>query len=251
MARYFLEFCYNGTRYNGYQIQPKDPSVQESIQKALSIILKQPEIEITGCGRTDAGVHALQYYAHFDYEGILPESLVYSLNGILKKDIVIYRCLPVQDAAHARFDAISRSYVYHIDLRPNPFRQETAYYCPFAQKLDKALMQEAAALLLSYKEFDTFCRANTDAQTRTCDLRRSEWEFGQWEWQYQVTSDRFLRGMIRLIVGMCLNVGRGKITLEELRNAMETQQPLEQAWSAPALGLFLKDIKYPYITERE
>jgi tRNA pseudouridine38-40 synthase len=247
MSRYFLELTYNGTRYNGYQIQPNAPSIQEAIQRALAVLLRQEHVELTGCGRTDAGVHALQYFAHFDFEGLLPHNLVYSLNGILKKDIVINRCIPVQDRAHARFDAISRSYVYHIDLRPNPFRQETAYYCPFAQNLDKELIQAAAALLLEYKEFDTFCLANTDTLTRRCDLRRSEWQFETWQWQYHVSSDRFLRGMIRLIVGMCLNAGRGKILLEDLRTALDNQLSLEQAWSAPASGLFLTDIKYPYI----
>jgi tRNA pseudouridine38-40 synthase len=247
VARYFLELAYNGTRFNGYQIQPNDPSIQESIQKALSVLLRQTHVELTGCGRTDTGVHALQYFAHFDFEGILPNNMVYSLNCILKKDIVIYRCIPVHDRAHARFDAISRSYVYHIDLRPNPFRNETAYYCPFAGNLDQKLMQAAATLLLEYKEFDSFCLVNTDAKTRTCDLSRSEWIFEEWEWQYHVRSDRFLRGMIRLIVGMCINVGRGKISLEELRAAMDKRTALQQAWSAPAHGLFLTDIRYGFL----
>jgi tRNA pseudouridine38-40 synthase len=246
LPRYFLEFAYNGTRYHGYQIQPNGLSVQEAVQKALSILLKTV-IEITGCGRTDTGVHALQYFAHFDFDGDLPANLIYSLNGILKKDIVFYRIIPVQESAHARFDAVSRSYVYHIDLRPNPFRQETAYYCPFAEKLDKALMQKAAAILLEYNDFDTFCLTDNDARTKICHLSRSEWVFNQWQWEYHVSSDRFLRGMIRLIVGMCLNCGKGKISLEELKRAMDEKIALEQAWSAPASGLFLTDIKYKFI----
>jgi len=250
MARYFLEFAYNGTRFHGYQIQPNGLSIQESIQHALSILLKT-ETEITGCGRTDSGVHALQYYAHFDFEANLPANLIYSLNGMLKKDIVFYRCIPVQDVAHARFDAISRSYIYHIDLRPNPFRQETSYYCPFAADLDKDLVQKAASILLEYQEFDTFCLSDNDAKTKICKLSRSEWIFNQWNWEYHVRSDRFLRGMIRLIVGMCLNVGKGKISLDELRFAMENKTALKHAWSAPASGLFLTDIRYPYIQLNE
>ena len=246
MPRYFLEFAYNGTRYHGYQIQPNGLSVQEAVQKALSVLLKA-DIAIIGCGRTDSGVHALQYFAHFDFDGIIPDKLIYSLNGILKKDIVFYRCIPVHNTAHARFDAISRSYVYHIDLRTNPFRQETAYFCPFADKLDRGLIQEAASLLLSYNDFETFCLTDNDAKTKICQLSRSEWIFNEWDWEYHVSSDRFLRGMIRLIVGMCLNVGKGKISLEELKLTMDEKMPLEQAWSVPASGLFLTDIKYKFI----
>lgn len=250
MARYFLEFAYNGTRFHGYQIQPNGLSIQETIQKALSVLLKT-ETEITGCGRTDSGVHALQYYAHFDFEGALPSNLIYSLNGILKKDIVFYNCIPVHDTAHARFDASSRSYVYHIDLRPNPFRQETSYYCPFASDMDMGLMQEAATLLLNYKEFDTFCLTDNDAKTKICRLTKSEWIFNQWQWEFHIKSDRFLRGMIRLIVGMCLNVGKGKVSLEEVRQALDQKTALKQAWSAPASGLLLTDIIYPYIDRND
>jgi tRNA pseudouridine38-40 synthase len=246
VARYFLELAYNGTRYHGYQIQPNGLSIQEAVQNALSVLLKR-KIDITGCGRTDSGVHAFQYFAHFDFEGEIPANLIYSLNGILKKDIVFYRIIPVHDSAHARFDAISRSYVYYIDLRPNPFRQETAYYCPFADKLDKELIQKAAAILLGYKDFESFCLTDNDAKTKICHLTRSEWIFNDWDWEFHISSDRFLRGMIRLIVGMCLNIGKGKISLEELRDALEHKKALEQAWSAPASGLFLTDIKYKFI----
>lgn len=244
--RYFLEFAYNGTRFNGFQIQPNAVSVQAVIQHALTTLLRTP-IEIVGCGRTDAGVHALQYYAHFDTEAAISEKFVYALNALLKRDIAIYACIPVQETAHVRFDATSRSYVYHIDTRPNPFRQETAYFFPHAHKVDKTLMQAAAQLLLQYKEFDTFCKTGTDAHTRRCDLRYSAWTFDNHEWIYEVTADRFLRGMIRLIVGMCLNVGTGKVSLQELTNAMEQRIPLKQALSAPPEGLFLTDIRYPYI----
>ncbi len=248
--RYFLELAYNGTRFNGYQIQPNARSIQQAIEEALSTILRQPTT-ITGCGRTDTGVHALQYYAHFDAPAPLPDRIAHALNGILKPDIVIYRVILVADQAHARFDATSRSYVYYLSTKRNPFRQESAYFCPFAKDLDPDKMQAAAKLLLKFKEFDTFCKTNTDAKTRTCDLRKSYWDFeaGHQLWAYHVSADRFLRGMIRLIVGMCLNVGRGQISLEELQKALASQQPLNRPWSAPAHGLYLTDIRYPFIPE--
>ncbi len=243
--------AYNGTRFKGFQIQPNAPSVQEAVQKAVSVILKVKNIELTGCGRTDSGVHALQYFAHFDYENELPENIVFSLNGLLKKDIVVYRCFQVNEDAHARFDAVSRSYMYCIDLESNPFRQETAYYCPFAKKLNKDLIQEAAKLLLDYSDFETFCKSDTDTATKICQLSRSEWIFNEKSWEYHVSANRFLRGMIRLIVGMCLNVGSGKITMEELKIALEHKKSLKQAWSVPASGLFLKDIIYPKLTDNK
>jgi tRNA pseudouridine38-40 synthase len=248
--RYFMELAYNGTRFNGYQIQPKDPSIQEAIQNALKTILRT-ETPIVGCGRTDTGVHALQYYAHFDSEEAIPEQLQYALNGILGPDIIIYRIFGVEENAHARFDANSRSYIYYISTQRNPFRQETSYYCPFWKDLDQEKMQEAAQLLLEFEEFNTFCKTKTDAKTRNCDLNASYWDFeaGHQLWAYHVTADRFLRGMIRLIVGMCINVGRGRLSLEEVRTALEQQEALSLPWSAPAKGLYLTDIRYPFIPE--
>ncbi|MCP4441664.1 MAG: tRNA pseudouridine(38-40) synthase TruA [Aureispira sp.] len=246
--RYFLELAYNGTRFFGWQRQPNAISVQQRIEETLSILLRNPTT-IMGCGRTDTGVHAAQYFAHFDTEQVLTDQFVHQMNGILKRDIVIYRVIRVEDAAHTRFDARSRSYRYYVDLKRNPFRQETAYFYPYARHLNIDLMQEAAQLLLEFKEFDTFCKTNTDAKTRTCDLRRSEWVYDEQEQQlvYHVTADRFLRGMIRLIVGMCLNVARGKYALDDVRAALEQQLSLKHALSAPAEGLFLCDIKYDYI----
>lgn len=246
--RYFLELAYNGTSFLGWQRQADVMTVQQRIEETLSTLLREP-IGITGCGRTDTGVHAAQYFAHFDTKQQLTERFVQKMNGILKKDIVIYRLIPVQETAHARFDAQSRSYRYFLDLQRNPFREETAYFYPYARNLDLALLQEAAALLLEFKEFGTFCKTNTDAKTRNCDLRKSIWIYNEAEQQlvYHVTADRFLRGMIRLIVGMCLNVARGKYPLEEVRTALLHQLPLKHALSAPAHGLFLCDIKYDYI----
>jgi tRNA pseudouridine38-40 synthase len=171
----------------------------------------------------------------------------------LSSDISCYRILPVADDAHARFDATSRSYRYVVDAFQNPFRQETAYYCHFARQLDVSKMQAAAQLLLQYKDFTTFCKSQTDTKTKLCDVYESYWEVNEAEQQliYQVRANRFLRGMIRLIVGMCLNVGKGNIDLAVVRAALEEQQTLKRALSAPASGLFLTDIRYDFIPPRQ
>lgn len=246
--RYFLELAYNGTRFCGYQEQPRQITVQSQIEQALGILLRVPT-KIVGCGRTDSGVHALQYFAHFDAVELLPKDFVYRLNSLLGRDIVCYQLIKVGEEAHARFDATSRSYQYVIDLIQNPFRQETAYYCRFGNQLDVDKMQAAAKLLLNYKDFTTFCKSKTDNKTNLCDLRQSEWIFNEKEQQlvYYVTANRFLRGMIRLIVGMCLNVGKGNMSMEFVKTALEEQKTLKNALSAPAEGLFLMDIKYAFI----
>jgi len=246
--RYFLELTYNGTRFCGYQEQPKQITIQSEIERGLSTLLRTPT-KIVGCGRTDSGVHALQYIAHFDATKELTKDFVYHLNSLLSKDIVCYKLTEVAEDAHARYDATSRSYQYVMDLVQNPFRQETAYYCRYGNQLDIDKMQAAAKLLLNYTDFTTFCKSRTDSKTNLCDLRQSEWIFNEKEQQlvYKVTSNRFLRGMIRLIVGMCINVGKGNIPLELVKKAMDEQITLKSALSAPAEGLFLMDIKYDYI----
>lgn len=246
--RYFLELAYNGTRFQGYQIQPNGITVQEKLEKGLSTLLKTPT-SIVGCGRTDTGVHAAQYFAHFDANSPVSDRFVYALNALVGYDIAIYDIHQVGDEAHARFDAQSRSYKYYISTRPNPFSREVAYHHPRSEYLDRNKMQEAAQLLLEYKEFATFCKTNTDVKTMFCTLTRSEWIEDREKHQliYHVSANRFLRGMIRLIVGMCLNVGRGKLELDTVRKALDEQTALQNAWSVPPQGLFLMDIKYPYI----
>ncbi len=246
--RYFLELAYNGTRFCGYQEQPDQVTIQSQIEQALAILLREPT-KIVGCGRTDSGVHALQYFAHFDGPEGLQKDFVYRLNSLLGKDIVCYRLIEVTNGAHARFDATSRSYQYVLDLVQNPFRQETAYYCRFGKHLDVDKMQAAAQLLLAYNDFTTFCKSKTDNKTNLCDLRQSEWGIEEDGKQliYRVTANRFLRGMIRLIVGMCLNVGKGNMSLDVVKSALDEKKTLKNALSAPAEGLFLMDIKYDYI----
>lgn len=246
--RYFLEFAYNGTRYSGYQEQPQQPTIQEAVERGLQMILQAP-IRIVGCGRTDAGVHALQYYAHFDATQPLPPNFTYRLNRLLPADIVVYRVLEVATDAHARFDATSRSYRYVIDAVQNPFRQDLAYYCHSAKDLDWDGLQAAAQLLLHYEDFTTFCKSRTDTKTKLCTLHESYWTMDEATQQliYHVRANRFLRGMIRLIVGMCLNVGQGKLALDTVRRALDEQQTLQRAQSAPPQGLFLLDVRYDYI----
>lgn len=251
--RFFVELAYNGTPFSGWQRQPNATTVQSTLEHAFSTILRTP-IEVTGCGRTDTGVHAKQYFMHFDYprfsdEASLPKHFLDRLNKFLPPEIAIRRIFEVANDAHARFDAYHRSYEYHLVLHKNPFEKETAYHFPFGQHLSMEKMNEAAQLLLNYEEFFPFCKTNTDVKTMICDMKRSEWVTDETTGKliYHVSANRFLRGMIRLIVGMCLNVGVGKVDLNEVKKAMEEQTRLAKSWSVPPQGLFLCDIRYPFI----
>lgn len=245
--RFFVELAYNGTPFSGWQRQPNATTVQSTLEDAFSMILRTP-IQVTGCGRTDAGVHAKQYFMHFDVDEELPKHFLDRLNKVLPAEISIRRIFKVDNDAHARFGAYHRSYEYHLVLHKNPFEKETAYFFPFEQSLDFDKMNEAAQLLLNYDEFFPFCKTNTDVKTMICDLKRSEWiiEENTGKLIYHVSANRFLRGMIRLIVGMCLNVGTGKVALSTVQEAMEQQTRLEKSWSVPPQGLFLCDIRYPF-----
>ena len=243
--RYFSELTYNGTNYNGWQRQPNASSVQETIEQAFSTILGA-DIEVVGCGRTDTGVHASQYFMHFDFEKEFPKEFLKRVNKFLPEDIAIRQIFQVDDEAHARFDAVRRSYAYHIVLEKNSFETNTAWYFPFFEKLDFEKTQQAAALLLDYAEFQPFCKSNTDVKTMKCDLLRSEWILTaeQKRMTYHISANRFLRGMVRLVIGMCLNVGLQKITLEDVRQALEQQTLVKKSWSVPPHGLFLTEVQY-------
>ncbi len=241
--RYFIKLAYKGTNYKGWQIQPNAPTVQETIEKALSTILNQP-ISIAGCGRTDTGVHAKEYYAHFDFDGDLPKSLLPRINKFLPIDIVFYEIKAVAPTAHARFGAYHRAYEYHIVFDKNPFEINTAWYYYQARKLDIDQMQAAAKLLLEYDSFKPFCKTGHQSKTVICDLKRAEWEVLPDRLVFHIAANRFLRGMVRLIVGMSINVGIGKATLDDLRSAMETQSMMKRSYSVPPDGLYLCDIRY-------
>lgn len=243
--RYFSELAYKGTNYNGWQRQPNAPSVQQTIEEALATILNTA-IEVVGCGRTDTGVHASQYFLHFDFEGKFPKEFLRRLNKLLPPDVAFRSIYEVAADAHARFDATRRSYEYHIVLDKNPFLIDTAWHFPFFEKLDMEKTQAAAALLLNYGAFQPFCKSNTDVHTMECALHRSEWIFDEAERRlvFHISANRFLRGMVRLIVGMCLNVGLGKVELNEVRQALDQQVLLKKSWSVPAEGLFLTEVRY-------
>lgn len=245
--RYFARLAYRGTRYFGWQRQPNQISVQEKIEDTLQILLRQ-NVEITGCGRTDAGVHASDYVLHFDYEPELPDQFLRRLNSLLPPDIVFYKVEAVHAGAHARFDAVSRSYEYHLSGIKDPFREDTVWVYRFFDKLNFDKLHESVSILLDYNEFFPFCKTNTDVQTMKCELTRSEWMIADdgKSAVYQITSDRFLRGMIRLIVGMSISVASGKLLLDEVQRSLDTQSRLIDAVSVPPQGLFLKDIQFPY-----
>ena len=249
--RYFLECSYHGGDYFGWQKQPRQISVQETIEDAFTTILGR-QIEITGCGRTDTGVHARGYVAHFNYDGDFPPNFLRRFNKFLPKDIAVHHLYPVHWDAHARFDAYHRAYEYHLIFAKDPFKQGLATYYSYAKKPVLEHMQAAAEQLLQYEEFFPFCKSNHQAKSLICDLKRSEWVQGDHpdHWVYHIASNRFLRGMVRLIVGMCINVGTGKVTPDEVREAMERQKRLKKSTSAPPEGLYLTDIRYPYREEQ-
>ena len=243
--RYFLELAYNGTRLCGWQRQPNAPSVQERIEDAFTLILRQP-IELMGCGRTDTGVHARYYVAHFDFEGDFPKSFLQRANKMVGQDIALMKLSVVPDQAHVRFDAYSRSYEYHISFVKNPFTTETAWFFSLPTSLDTHAMQKAAEILRGYEDFTPFCKTNSDAKTMKCQLSRAEWVFEGDQAVFYISANRFLRGMVRLIVGACVNVGLGQMSLDDLKKAMDEQSPLIKSYSVPPTGLFLTEVKYPF-----
>ncbi len=243
--RYFAEIAYNGAQYVGWQVQPNGITVQQTIDEALSLILGV-KIEVLGCGRTDAGVHASQFFLHFDFEGTFPKGFVHRLNKVLPKDIAVYSIFPVKEDMHARFSATKRSYEYHIDLRKNPFRSKIIFQYPYNKELDFEKMNQAVQLLLNYDEFFPFCKTHSDAKTMFCDITRAEWvKINDTQWVFHISSNRFLRGMVRLIVGMSINIGRGKLEIEDVKEALEQQKTLKQSYSVPPDGLFLTEVSYP------
>lgn len=248
MARYFVECAYQGTAYSGWQRQPNATSVQEVLEDAFSTILNLP-LTIVGCGRTDTGVHASQYYFHLDLTGDFPAHFTNRVNKFLPKDIAVYRVIPVSEQAHARFDATRREYIYLMDVRKNPFQPKLAsqLWVGPGYELDK--LNEVASLLLNYGAFAPFCKTNSDAKTMKCELMRAEWRYDSelQRYTFHIAANRFLRGMVRLIVGACLNYSEGRIELEAIRKAMDEQSPMPKSRSAPGEGLYLSNIIYPYL----
>jgi tRNA pseudouridine38-40 synthase len=245
--RYFLQLSYLGTDYFGWQRQPKQISVQEKIESVLSYILNE-KIEITGCGRTDTGVHAKDYVAHFDTEKKIPITFLKGANNKLPDDIVLHSLFPVHADAHARYDAFERSYEYRIGFQKDPFASKTVWHYQHQANLDFDKLQQTAALFPKFKEFFPFCKSGNGMDVYDCELKTALWEKEENtnQWIYKVTSNRFLRGMIRLQVGACLQVANGKLNIEEVENALIRQTLLPKSLSVPPQGLCLMNIKYPY-----
>lgn len=241
--RYFIDLAYLGTAYHGWQIQPEAVSVQQVLQEALSKILQQ-NIEVVGAGRTDAGVHAKQMYAHFDADLNCDEkTLQFKLNSFLPKDISIRQLFKVQSQAHARFDACSRSYEYHIVNFKDPFKIDLAYYLLKQPDIEK--MNHAAAMLKDYTNFKCFSKSRTDVKTYNCNITAAFWEQSKDELIFHITADRFLRNMVRAIVGTLLDIGLGKNSVEFLKEILKSEDRSMAGTSVPAHGLHLTRIEYP------
>ncbi|MDD3108532.1 MAG: tRNA pseudouridine(38-40) synthase TruA [Alistipes sp.] len=242
--RYFLELAYNGTAYNGWQIQSNAPSVQQTLQEALSTLRHHPT-EVVGAGRTDTGVHASYYVAHMDLPEPLhdPADFLYHLNALLPHDIAVEGLRPVRETAHARFDAQSRSYRYHIAPCKDPFRRDTAWQLHWPLQLEP--MNRAAEILLQTEDFTSFCKLHSDNKTNLCHVTRAAWVEEGELLVFHITADRFLRNMVRAIVGTLVDIGRGKLSVEGFREVIEGRNRALAGSSVPPQGLFLCGITYP------
>ena len=248
LQRYFIELAYNGTVYHGWQIQKNAVSVQEILNKALSTVLRQ-DIETLGCGRTDTGVHATQLYAHFDsadFSLTKPDSkFLTSVNALLPYDISVKRVISVAENAHARFDATLRSYEYHIHFYKDPFKHNFSWL--ILDVPDILLMNEAAKVLFDYEDFSCFSKSNTQTITNNCKILRAEWKLENRKLIFHISADRFLRNMVRAIVGTLLMVGKKQITVNDVRLIIESKSRCNAGTSVPACGLYLTEVNYPYI----
>lgn len=241
--RYFVTFSYDGTRFHGWQIQPNGNSVQAELQRALTIILRH-EITVVGAGRTDAGVHARMMVAHFDTGLTLDcKQTAYRLNRILPRDIAVSDLCQVADDMHARFSATSRTYHYYIHTKKDPFLR--TYSCELHYDLDFAAMNRAAAMLMEYDDFGAFCKSHADVKTTLCRVTIARWiQTAPTCWYFEITANRFLRNMVRAVVGTLIDVGRHRLTVDDFRTVIEGRRRTEAGESMPGNALFLEDIKY-------
>ncbi len=242
MPRYFLEVAYKGTNYSGFQIQDNASSIQQEVERALGIFLRQ-RVMLTSSSRTDAGVHAVQNFFHFDYEAVIDRRQLYNINAILPADIVLKDVRPVAPEAHCRFDALSREYRYYLYGRKNPFLDDRAWFYPYT--LDREKLAAAAALLMEYQDFTAFSKRNTQVKTFLCTLFESAWTEEENGLVYTVKANRFLRGMVRGLVGTMLHVGRGKLSIEEFAGILRQKDNRLADFSAPGHGLFLYQVYFP------
>jgi len=243
LARYFIHLSYDGTNYHGWQVQPNGSSVQAELQRALSTLLRQP-IEIVGAGRTDAGVHARKMVAHFDVEELLNlKQTAYRMNRILPRDIAVEKIERVGDDMHARFSATSRTYHYYIHTHKDPFCR--AYSCETHYDLDFDAMNEAARFLLTQDDFASFCKTGADVKTTICHVTHAQWhQTSPTTWYFEITANRFLRNMVRAVVGTLIDVGRHRIDLEDFKQIVENKTRTAAGESMPGHALFLEDVSY-------
>lgn len=242
--RYFIELAYKGTKFHGWQVQPNATSVQECLEKAVSTVTRET-IAVTGAGRTDTGVHASYFVAHFNSSKLNLDhpDFAHKLNSFLKDDISIFAISKVDSEAHARFDAVSRTYHYHLNLLKDPFLVETSWY--FFKQPDMELMNAACRILFDYTDFTSFSKLHTDVKTNNCKIYQAEWTQKDGNLVFSVKADRFLRNMVRAMVGTLLEVGLGKMDLSDFRAVIEQKNRGAAGLSVPAHGLFLTDIEYP------
>lgn len=241
--RYLVRLKYNGSEFNGWQIQPSSPSVQETLEQKLSMLIGM-EIKVIGCGRTDTGVHADDFYMHFDCDkkGLDTENLKFKLNSVISNSIAITEFRRVSDNFHARFGATYRQYKYYITLDKNPFNKNMWWV---RQPLKIDAMKEAGNYILDYKDFTSFAKSRTDVKTNLCDVTQVDLDISDNEIVITITANRFLRNMVRAIVGTLVEIGLGKRTPEDMKRVIESKDRNEAGISAPAQGLFLTEITYP------
>ena len=245
MARYCMQLSYNGAPFFGWQIQPEQPSVQETLENALSLLLKE-KVAVTGCGRTDTGVHAREYFAHFDCNTNMSEAdcaqLCFRLNSFLPKEIAIQRVYVVADDFNARYDAKSRTYRYYVNVLKDPIVTDRSYYV--GVPLDMELMNKAASLLLGTHDFTSFSKVHTQVNNFICEVTEAEWHREGGQMVFTITANRFLRNMVRAVVGTLLDVGRGKLTVDQFVEVMEKKDRCSAGTSVPAHALFLENVRY-------
>lgn len=246
MHRYFASLAYDGTNYFGWQIQPNDISIQQHLNEALSTVFRM-KVDTTGCGRTDKGVHATQFYAHFDLEHEIAsvEKSLLQLNALLPRDIRVFDLIAVAPTAHARFDAVSRSYSYYIKKKPSPFLNNYCWYN--RQSVDVKAMNAASVMCLSHLNFSCFTKSGGNQQNHNCLVTECKWIENDSNLRFTVSANRFMRGMVRAMVGTFYEVGLGKISTDDFKKILESSNRTEAGKSVPAQGLFLEQIKYPYI----
>ena len=245
--RYFIKLSYLGTGFHGWQIQSASPTIQQTLEEALSLLLKE-EVRLTGAGRTDTGVHARVFYAHFTStlppDAVKNHQLVYKLNRLLPPGIAVHEIFPVAENAHARFHATSRTYQYYICTKKDPFWHQRAWL--YERRLNINAMQEAAGILKEHDDFSSFARSNTQVKTNICHVQKANWESDGHILCFTIQADRFLRNMVRAITGTMVDIGLEKVTTEGFDHIIRQKDRRCAGYSAPAWGLYLTDIRYPY-----